>query len=88
MSQSGQDTGNEDQVAEFHKRAGESHMEARKLLTAMAVGSLGVLYATLTGRDAPALAAYSKILAILAIFAMGLSAAFGFAAWRADARWA
>src|SRR5690242_14978386 len=41
---------------DFHKRAGESHAEARKFLTAMAVGTLAVLYATLTGKDAPSLA--------------------------------
>jgi hypothetical protein len=63
-------------------------MEARKLLTAMAVGSIGVLYVTLTGKDATALSASGKTLAILAIIAMGLSAAFGFAAWRYDSLWA
>ena len=63
-------------------------MEARKLLTAMAVASIGVLYATLTGKDAPALTNSGKTLAILIIIAMGLSTMFGFAAWRADARWA
>jgi hypothetical protein len=91
MSQPSQGPGNQDEdpnVAEFHKRAGASHMEARKLLTAMAVGSIGVLYATLTGKDAPALPDSGKTLAILIIIAMGLSTTFGFAAWRADARWA
>ena len=49
----------------FHQRARESHAEARKLLTAMAVGGLGVLYATLIGKDAPKFDdAYSKHLAI------------------------
>ena len=68
-------------VAEFHKRAGKSHMEERKLLTAMAVGSIGVLYATLTGKDAPALTDDSKKFAIGIIIAMGMSTMFGFVAW-------
>jgi hypothetical protein len=90
MSQPSQGPGNqgEDAKVAFHNRAGASHMEARKLLTAMAVGSIGVLYATLTGKDAPALTDFGKTLAILIIIAMGLSTMFGFAAWRADARWA
>jgi hypothetical protein len=37
-------------VGDFHKRAGQSHSEARKLLTGMGVGGVGVLYATLTGK--------------------------------------
>jgi len=75
----------------FHQRARESHAEARKLLTAMAVGSLGVLYATLIGKDAPDLADYSnysKWLALGIAFSMILAAIFGLAAWRADAAWA
>lgn len=75
-------------VTEFHKRSGESHSEARKLLTAMAVGSLGVLYATLTGKDAPVLDTGSKWLALAAVVFMALAAGFGLAAWRADAAWA
>lgn len=75
-------------VNEFHKRAGESHSEVRKLLTTMAVGSLGVLYATLTGKDAPALDAYGRWLALAAVILMVLAAGFGLAAWRADAAWA
>ena len=73
---------------DFHKRAGESHAEARKFLTAMAVGTLAVLYATLTGKDAPSLADENRLIAILAIMAMALSAGSGLAAWRADAAWA
>ena len=76
------------QSGEFHKRAGKSHAEARKLLTAMAVASFGVLYATLTGKDAPTLDAWSKSLAFLGIVAMALSTGCGLFAWRADAAWA
>jgi hypothetical protein len=76
------------QASEFHKRAGASHAEARKLLTAMAVGSVGVLYATLTGKDAPTLEACTKSLAFLSIVAMALSAGCGLFAWRADSAWA
>ena len=79
---------NLNQAAEFFKRAGESHMEARKLLTALAVGSIGVLYATLTGKDAPVLSNCGKSIAILALIAMALSTASRFAAWRAEASWA
>ena len=78
----------QDLQGEFHKRSGESHSEARKLLTGMAVGSLGVLYATLTGKDAPTLNVYTKSLAFAAVVLMALSAGFGLAAWRADAAWA
>jgi hypothetical protein len=78
----------DDRASEFHKRSGNSHEEARKLLTGMAVGSLGVLYATLTGKEAPVLNAYSRWLALAAVVSMALSAGFGIVAWRADAAWA
>jgi len=81
-------TQGDDRVSEFHRRSGESHSEARKLLTAMAVGSIGVLYATLTGKEALALDAFNKWLALTAVVSMALSAGFGLAAWRADAAWA
>jgi heme A synthase len=73
---------------DFHKRAGESHAEARKFLTAMAVGMLAILYATLTGKEAPTLADQNRLIAILAIIILALSAGSGLAAWRADAAWA
>jgi hypothetical protein len=76
------------QEAEFHKRAGKSHEAARKLLTGMAVGSFGVLYATLTGKDAPMLDAGNNKLALLSIVTMAVSAGCGLFAWRADAAWA
>jgi hypothetical protein len=78
----------DEQRDKFYQRAGESHGEARRLLTAMAVGSLGVLYATLIPKDAPDLGAYSKALALGIAFSMVLSAGFGLTAWRADAAWA
>ena len=53
--------------------------------TAMAVGIVAVLYATLTGKEAPALADQNRLIAILAIIALTLSAGCGLAAWRADA---
>jgi hypothetical protein len=77
-----------DRVSEFHKRSGQSHAEARKLLTGMAVGTIGVLYATLTGKNAPTLDALNKWLVLLTVVMMALSAGFGLAAWRADAAWA
>ncbi|MFN8002456.1 MAG: hypothetical protein U0X75_15720 [Acidobacteriota bacterium] len=73
---------------DFHQRAGQSHAEARKLLTGFAVGSLGVLYATLTSKAQPALAVLDKGLALTTIFTMAAAAAFGMLAWRADAKWA
>lgn len=73
---------------DFYKRASDLHSEARRFLTAMAVGSLGVLYATLTGKAAPPLIASDRLIAIIAILAMAISAAFGLASWRADAAWA
>ena len=78
----------DDRINDFHKRSGNSHAESRKLLTAMAVGSLGVLYATLTSKDAPFLDPSSRQLALAAVISMALSAGFGIAAWRADAAWA
>jgi hypothetical protein len=75
-------------VSEFHKRAGYSHAEARKLLTGLAVGSVGVFYATLTGTNRPVLDGWSKWLAIISLGLMASSAGFGLAAWRADAAWA
>src|SRR5947209_8406971 len=77
-----------DHEAEFHNRAGESHAEARKLLTGMAVGSFGVLYATLTGKDAPMLDGSNNKLALWGIITMAVSAGCGLFAWRADAAWA
>lgn len=74
--------------AEFHQRAGQSHAEARKLLTTMATASFGVLYATLTGKSAPLLLGYNKWLALAAMISMGLAAGAGIYAWRADAQWA
>jgi hypothetical protein len=88
MPDSDQRRATREQIGAFHKRAGDSHAEARKLLTAMSVGTLGVIYATLTHKDAPTLDAYDKALAILSIVSMTLSAGFGLAAWRADAAWA
>lgn len=75
-------------VADFHQRAGQSHAETRKLLTAMTTASFGVLYATLTSRSAPLLHGYNKWLALAAMISMGLAAVAGIFAWRADARWA
>lgn len=77
-----------DRVGHFHERAGKSHAEARKLLTGLSVGSLGVLYATLAGRTAPALDPAAKWLAVAVVIAMALAAGCGLAAWRADAAWA
>jgi len=79
---------NDERVRAFHTRAGQSHAEARRLLTTIAVGSLGVLYATLIGKDAPELGTLSKLLALGIAVSMALAAGFGLAAWRADAAWA
>jgi hypothetical protein len=54
----------------------------------MAVGSLGVLYATLIGKDAPPLNGGSEFLALAIAGSMALGAGLGLAAWRADAAWA
>src|SRR5450755_2487049 len=54
----------------------------------MGVGCVGVLYATLTGKDAPILDVYSKQLAFAAVVLMGSSVLFGLLAWIADALWA
>jgi hypothetical protein len=77
-----------DFVSEFHKRSGQSHTEARKLLTGMSVGAIGILYATLTGNNATTLDAMNKLLVLVTVVAMALSTGFGLAAWRADAAWA
>jgi hypothetical protein len=66
----------------------EFHSARASRMPRRAVGSLGVFYATLTGADAPTLDASNKLLALLTICAMGLSAGFGLSAWRADAAWA
>jgi hypothetical protein len=71
----------------FHDRAGDSHSEARKLVTGLAVGSLGVFYATLTGKDPPVLDASSKFLVFWIIVLMGVSTLSGLVAWWAGARW-
>jgi hypothetical protein len=73
---------------DWHIRAGQSHAEARKLLTTMAVGSIGVLYATVVGKDSPPLQNGDEYLAIAIVVSMVVAALFGLSAWRADAAWA
>jgi hypothetical protein len=73
---------------EWHLRAGQSHAEARRLLTSMAVGTIGVLYATVVGKEAPSLQNGSEYLAIAIVASMALSALYGLFAWRVDAAWA
>jgi hypothetical protein len=73
---------------EFFDRASASHAEARKLLLAMAVASVGFLFATLTGKDRAQLPPTETWCAVVAVLSMCLATGFGVAAWLADAAWA
>jgi hypothetical protein len=71
----------------FHKRSGKSRSEARKLVTGLAVASVGVLYTTLTGEKASALDLYSSYSSLIALAAMGISTLLGIFAWWCEAQW-
>ena len=52
------------------------------------MGSIGVLYATLVGREPSSLQNDGEYLAIAIVVVMTLAALCGLSAWRADAAWA
>ena len=66
-----------------HPRAAQSHAETRKLLTSIAVGSIGVLYASLVGKEAPALQNISGYFAITIVVSMALAVLCGISASKA-----
>lgn len=65
-----------------HPRAAQSHAETRKLLTSIAVGSIGVLYATKGASD---LQSISGSFAITIVVSMALAVLCGISASKADA---
>lgn len=68
-----------------HPRAAQSHAETRKLLTSIAVGSIGVLYVTLVGRGASDLQSIGGSFAITIVVSMALAVLCGISASKADA---
>lgn len=75
-------------VIDFHKRAGESHAEVRKLLTTLATAGVGLFYGTFASEKWPLLDPEGKATVLFILLAMALAVGLGIIGWKADARWA